>query len=260
MTLLLLAEFAYNNTLSSTTGISLLFANKGYHLNLTVHPECDLVSSSAKDLVVDLDKLHQELKATIAKYQLWYQGPTDAKQSPALDFIVRQQAFIKAKFFQTTWPSHKLSEKFLGPFKILAKAGTHSFTFQLPKTICSVHPVFHVSMLKPATPNEIPNHVQFPPPPIDVQGDLEYEISKVLDSKIDWCWSCELLYLVRWLNYENTNEELTLLAAHHKTRSCQGSHFWLSFCLSQQTWTLTQLINPLLPFLPKIIVKSYILI
>ena len=38
-TLLLLAEFTYNNTPSATTRISPFFTNKGYHLNLTVHPE-----------------------------------------------------------------------------------------------------------------------------------------------------------------------------------------------------------------------------
>jgi hypothetical protein len=42
-----LAEFAYNNAPSATTGISPFFANKGYHPNLTVHPERDLTSSRA---------------------------------------------------------------------------------------------------------------------------------------------------------------------------------------------------------------------
>jgi hypothetical protein len=37
--LLPLAEFAFNNAPSATTGISPFFANKGYHPNLTVHPE-----------------------------------------------------------------------------------------------------------------------------------------------------------------------------------------------------------------------------
>jgi IS30 family transposase len=40
--LLPLAEFAYNNAPSDTTGISPFFANKGYHPNLSVHPERDI--------------------------------------------------------------------------------------------------------------------------------------------------------------------------------------------------------------------------
>ena len=75
-TLLLLVEFAYNNTPSATTRISPFFANKGYHLNLTVHPERDLASSCARDLVVNLNELHQELKSTISEAQLQYQGST----------------------------------------------------------------------------------------------------------------------------------------------------------------------------------------
>src|SRR3984893_11110264 len=37
--LLTLAEFAYNNAPSATTGISPFFANKGYHPNILVYPE-----------------------------------------------------------------------------------------------------------------------------------------------------------------------------------------------------------------------------
>ena len=37
--LLLLAEFAYNNAPHATTGLSLFFANKGYHPNISIHPE-----------------------------------------------------------------------------------------------------------------------------------------------------------------------------------------------------------------------------
>ena len=210
-TLLPLAEFTYNNAPSATTGISLFFTIKGYHSSITVHPERDLASSRAKDLIVNLDKLHQELKATIVEAQLCYQGPADTKRMPAPQFAIRQQAFVKAKFFRTTHPSHKLSDKYLGPFKILAKAGSHSYTLRLPDTLCGVHPIFHVSMLEPTTPNKIPNHVQPLPPPVDVQGELEYEIAEVTDSKIDRHRSCKLLYLVRWLGYENTNEEFSWL-------------------------------------------------
>ena len=43
--LLPLAEFTYNNAPSTTTGVSLFFANKGYHPNMTVHPKRDLSSA-----------------------------------------------------------------------------------------------------------------------------------------------------------------------------------------------------------------------
>jgi len=43
--LLPLVEFVYNNALSSTTSVSPFFANKGYHLNITVYPEHEIASS-----------------------------------------------------------------------------------------------------------------------------------------------------------------------------------------------------------------------
>ena len=74
-------------------------------------------------------------------------------------------------------------------------------------------PVFHVSMLEPAIPNEILNRVKSPPLPVNIEGELEYEISKIIDSKIDKHQSCKLLYLVCWLGYKNTNQELSWLPA-----------------------------------------------
>jgi hypothetical protein len=77
--LLPLAEFSYNNALSATTGFSLFFANKGYHPNLTVHPERDLSSARAREYSDNLDSLHQFLHEEMAHAQVRYQGPADAK-------------------------------------------------------------------------------------------------------------------------------------------------------------------------------------
>jgi hypothetical protein len=49
----------------------------------------------------------------------------------------------------------------------------------------AIHPVFHVSILEPATPDIIPNWTQPPLPPIEIDGELEFEIFEILDSKID---------------------------------------------------------------------------
>ena len=68
-------------------------------------------------------------------------------------------------------------------------------------------------MLEPATPNEIPNRTVSLPPPIQVQGELEYEIAEVLDSKLDRRHTCKLLYYIWWLGYEGTDEEYSWLPA-----------------------------------------------
>ena len=68
-------------------------------------------------------------------------------------------------------------------------------------------------MLEPATPNEIPNHVKSPSPPVNVEGELEYEIAEIVNSKIDCCLACKLLCLVHWLGYENTDDEFSWLPA-----------------------------------------------
>ena len=78
----------------------------------------------------------------------------------------------------------------------------------------AVHLVFHVSQLEPAIPNTIPNHVQPPPLPVEIEGKPEYKIAKILDSKIDQHHhNCKLLYLVHWLGYEGTDEETSWLLA-----------------------------------------------
>ena len=81
--------------------------------------------------------------------------------------------------------SKKLSKKNLSPYPIIAQVGTLSFTIRFPDSMRAVHPVFHVSQLEPATLNTIPNWSQPPPPPIKVDGEPEFEITKILDSKFD---------------------------------------------------------------------------
>ena len=94
--LLPLMEFVYNNALSATTSVFSFFANKGYYLNITVHPEHDIASSRACNFAVDLDELQSILKAEIFIAQQHYQKSADAQYSSAPDFKVGDKVFVKA--------------------------------------------------------------------------------------------------------------------------------------------------------------------
>jgi len=211
--LLPLAEFAYNNAPSATTGISPFFANKGYHPNLSVYPERDIASSRARDFVIDLDELQSTLKKEIANAQEKYKPSADTRRQRPPDFQAGQSVFVKSQYFRTTRPSKKLSKKYLGPYEIIAQPSPQSFTLRLPDTMRAVHPVFHVSMLEPATPNTFQQRSEPLPVPVIIDGELEYEISKIVDSKIDRRRACKLLYKVIWLGYEDTDNDSEWLPA-----------------------------------------------
>ena len=118
--LLPLAEFAYNNAPSATTGVSPFFANKEYHPNITVHPKRDIASSRACNFAVDLNKLQSTLKFEISTAQQYYQKSANAWCSLTPNFKVGNKVFVKAQFFWTTQPSKKLSKKYLRPYEIIS--------------------------------------------------------------------------------------------------------------------------------------------
>ena len=82
--LLLIAKFCYNNTPSSTTGVSPFFANKGYNPTFTVHSEYELASLKDQELVTNLQELHSELQVMIQESQERYQHFADKNQIPPL--------------------------------------------------------------------------------------------------------------------------------------------------------------------------------
>ena len=150
----------------------------------------------------------------MAAAQLQYQGTTDAHRLPAPEFLIGSQAFLKAQFFRTMRPSKKLADKFLGPYEVIAHPGTHSVMLRLLDNLHAVHPVFHILMLEPATLNTIPDRVQPLPLPIFVDGEPEFEIAEILDSKVDQQHhNCKLLYLVRWTRYASTDKETSWILA-----------------------------------------------
>ena len=78
------------------------YTNKGYNLNITVHPKCDLTLAGTWNFITNLNELHQELNQHIANAQRQYQGSADSRHLPAPDFNIGSQAFVKAQFFCTT--------------------------------------------------------------------------------------------------------------------------------------------------------------
>ena len=82
---------------------------------------------------------------------------------------------------------------------------THTARLGLPLALKCIHPVFHVSLLQPTDPSSIPNRLDDLLPPLEIDDSTEYEVYRILDSKIDHRRKGSgLLYLVEWSGFDNT--------------------------------------------------------
>ena len=98
--------------------------------------------------------------------------------------------------------TRKLADRRLGPFPINKVVSEVNYELGLPHTM-RIHPVFHVSLLTRHQQDVIPGRTQPPPPPVIIDGDEEYEVEEILNSKMD---RRQLKYLVRWKGYSPAHD------------------------------------------------------
>ena len=99
----------------------------------------------------------------------------------------------------TTQPSKKLGEKRYGPFEVLGKEGLTAYRLRLLATWKKIHPIFNEALLTPYKPPVYPQQqLPRPAPPVIVEGDEEYEVDEILNSRMR---KSKLQYLVRWKDY-----------------------------------------------------------
>ena len=120
---------------------------------------------------------------------------------------------LKGKDLKIKGSSDKFAARNYGPFTIASQPNPLSFRLELPPQM-KVHPVFHASKLIPYHEDEIGNRKPPEPGPIEVEGHDEYELERILDSRVHRGW---VQYLVKWKGYdisEATWEPLTHLRDH----------------------------------------------
>ena len=99
--------------------------------------------------------------------------------------------------------SDKLDDKWLGPFMIKQVIGYNTRCLELPETM-RIHPVFYVLLLEPYNGQESERLTQEPPRPIEINGEEEWEVEVILDSRLQKLGRRKretLQYLVKWSGF-----------------------------------------------------------
>jgi Chromo (CHRromatin Organisation MOdifier) domain/Integrase core domain len=197
--LLPIAEFAHNNAYHSSIGMTPFYANYGYHprLELTLHesavPQANDWSRKVRESHLLAAENIKKALATHAKY-------ANRLRTEAPPFRPGDKVWLLRRNISTERPSIKLDAKRLGPFTIHKEISRSAFRLDLPPSM-KIHPTFHVSLLEPFVPNTLSSRQQEePPPPIVNQGGQEeYEVAKILDSRLR---NRRFQYLVDWVGYD----------------------------------------------------------
>jgi hypothetical protein len=110
----------------------------------------------------------------------------DKKRRP-LEFKVGDQVLVKIlpQQFKAYRSVHKgLVRRYEGPFPIVAKVGKVSYRLDLPSTL-KIHPVFHVSMLKPFHEDmKDPSRSESQRAPPIVTKSFDKEVDEILADRV----------------------------------------------------------------------------
>jgi hypothetical protein len=236
--LLPLAEIAYNSSYHTALKSTPMFAAYGYNPPIDISTEMvatvpPTTAAFAEQLKENFDNIKAELELAKETTKTF----ADKSRRPLL-LNVGDMVYLNRKNIKTTRPSLKLDWKNLGPFEIIQKINDVAYKLKLPPAMSKLHPVFHVSLLHPMKESNLQNRLVEPPPPVEIDDAIEFEVDDILDSRKKRNGDIE--YLVSWKGYspaDNTWEPAAnlinaqeLVAAFHrnypqkpKTRARPGS-------------------------------------
>jgi hypothetical protein len=112
------------------------------------------------------------------------------------DFEIGERVWLDSQNLQLKTNSAKLTDRRLGPFKILEKLSDRAYRLELPENL-KIHNVFYVGLLSKVKEDES-RPILREPGPLEIEGEEEYEVEEIIDSEQrpeGW------FYRVKWKGY-----------------------------------------------------------
>ena len=153
------------------------------------------------DFVQRMKNVQTEAEAALHKARDDMKRYADRKRAEAPQYKVGDKVWLSTKDLHITRPSRKLMEKHIGPYPISKIISPNAVELKLPASFRIDAPI-NVSRIRPYKPPTIPGQQITPQPPIQIEGEPEYIVEEILDSRLH---RNKLQYLVKWEGYTDEN-------------------------------------------------------
>ena len=167
------------------------------------HIQVSSPNLSAEDFAKHIKETHALAQANLVKAADDMKRFHDRHAGEEMVYEAGAKVFLDGRNIKTNRPSAKMEDKWFGPYEVIEKVGAGAYRLKIPKTWRQVHPVFNVSMLKPAhEPVFDSQRKPPPPPPVIVEDEEEYKVDEILDSRVH---RGKLQFLVKWTGYDDAS-------------------------------------------------------
>ena len=118
-------------------------------------------------------------------------------------------------------PTRKFQQRWLGPFTIKRVISRVAYELELPRTLSRLHPVFHVSLLKPYVEDPIHPAPEAPDPILNDEGEEEYFVEEIIGHRVRKYGrgGPRLELLVRWRGYGPDEDQYLPLSEVEETEA-----------------------------------------
>ncbi|GKC11347.1 putative reverse transcriptase domain-containing protein [Tanacetum coccineum] len=146
-----LVEFSYNNSYHTSIKAAPYEALYGRKCSLHVYwSEVEDIQLTGPKLICDTTKQIVQIKNRLLAARSRQKSYAD-KRLKSLEFEVSNMVLLKVSPWKGVvhfGKRGKLSTRYIGPFKILARVGPVAYTLELPEELKGIHSTFHESNLK----------------------------------------------------------------------------------------------------------------
>ena len=162
---------------------------------------------AAKRLHGEMAEMHARTRQALTVANARHKQYADAGRRE-LEFAMGDQVLLYTKNLNLKFPpggTKKLMPLYIGPFEVLKRYGSVAYKLALPPNL-KMHPVFHVSLLKPYRSD---GTVQPPLPPesFELEGEAHWNVQEIMSHE----WRLirgkpNLYYVVHWEGFTHEND------------------------------------------------------